>query len=250
MSLAEKIEALIAERGLAPGDRLPPERQLAVDFGASRSRLREAIQTLISRGVLKSRQGGGTFVATPEEPGALDRALLPLLPLLEGEAGYWRDVMEIRKSLDGDAAYYAAQRATEANRQQIRSALVAMAEAGDDPARQALADAGFHRVLAEASHNIVLRQIVAGLAGLLRQSIAESLLRLYRQPDLIAALERQHRSIAEAVLAGEAEAARRAAIDHLQFVEDSLKAIEDGLARQKRARAALTRSDFQETTPS
>lgn len=248
MSLTDRIERLMVERKLAAGDRLPPERALAAELGVSRSRLREAIQQLVSRGLVSSRRGGGTFVTVAAAAHSLEKAFKPLVPLVRAEAAYWRDVMEIRKSLDTDAAYHAALRATEADRQRLRAALKAMAEAGSDPASQARADAAFHMAIAEASQNVVLRQVVAGLSELLQQSIADSLLRLYRQPGIAGALERQHGLIAEAILNGRAAEARQAVADHLAFVEDSLRTIEDGLAREKRASAAMQNKQFQEDT--
>ncbi|MCM2439022.1 FCD domain-containing protein [Agrobacterium vitis] len=246
MSLTERIEAMIAERQLSPGDRLPPERSLAAEFDVSRSRLREAIQQLISRGIVVSRRGGGTFVASQDATKSLERALKPLLPMVQDETGYWRDVMEIRKSLDTDAAYYAALRANDLDRERMKMAFAAMSFVqGGDPQTQARADAAFHMAIAEASHNVVLRQIVAGLSELLQQSIAQSLMQFYRQPDLAPALERQHGLILGAILARKPDEARKAAADHLAFVEENLRVIEDNRARELRASEALQRPEFQ-----
>ncbi|MCM2449276.1 FCD domain-containing protein [Agrobacterium vitis] len=250
MSLTERIEAMIVERKLSPGDRLPPERSLAAELDVSRSRLREAIQQLISRGIVVSRRGGGTFVAFEDAAQslerALERALKPLLPMVQGEAGYWRDVMEIRKSLDTDAAYYAALRATDLDKERMKVAFAAMSAAeGGNPQSQARADAAFHLAIAEASHNVILRQIVAGLSELLQHSIAQSLMQFYRQPDLAPALERQHGMILNAILAGQPDEARKAAADHLAFVEENLRVIEDNRARELRASEALQRPEFQ-----
>ncbi|MGV1800619.1 FCD domain-containing protein [Agrobacterium vitis] len=246
MSLTGRIEAMIAERKLSPGDRLPPERSLAAELDVSRSRLREAIQQLISRGIVVSRRGGGTFVAIEDAAQSLERALKPLLPMVQGEAGYWRDVMEIRKSLDTDAAYYAALRATDLDKERMTVAFVAMSGAeGGNPQSQARADAAFHMAIAEASHNVVLRQIVAGLSELLQHSIAQSLMQFYRQPDLGPALERQHGLILDTILAGRPDEARKAAANHLAFVEENLRVIEDNRAREQRASEALQRPEFQ-----
>ncbi|NSZ18728.1 FCD domain-containing protein [Agrobacterium vitis] len=246
MSLIGRIEAMIAERKLSPGDRLPPERSLAAELDVSRSRLREAIQQLISRGIVVSRRGGGTFVAIENAAQSLERALKPLLPMVQGEAGYWRDVMEIRKSLDTDAAYYAALRATDLDKERMTVAFAAMSAAeGGNPQSQARADAAFHMAIAEASHNVVLRQIVAGLSELLQHSIAQSLMQFYRQPDLGPALERQHGLILDTILAGQPDEARKAAADHLAFVEENLRVIEDNRAREQRASEALQRPEFQ-----
>lgn len=63
--VAERVQALLEEREVAPGDRLPPERQLAVELGVSRSTLREGLRRLIDLGIVEARQGSGTYVAPP-----------------------------------------------------------------------------------------------------------------------------------------------------------------------------------------
>ena len=249
-ALTAKIEAMIAARGLKPGDRLPTERALAVELGVSRSRLREAMQPLISRGVIRNRQGGGTYVADAGRKAFLDAALQPLGGLARLDAGYWRDVMEIRNSLDADAGYFAALRASEGDRARLVSALEAVTERdGIDPARQADADAAFHMVIAEASQNAVLRQIVAGLFELMRISIAESLTQLFRLPKTAETLDAQHRRIVEAILAGEADKARAAVLEHLSFVEAGLKQLEEEAARARRADQARVRISKEEAKP-
>lgn len=247
-SLPETIEALIAARGLGPGQRLPAERALAGELGVSRSRLREAMQQLISRGVVVSRQGGGTFVAQNPVESPLAAALSPLEALAGGEAGYWRDVMEIRKALEPEAAFHAALRASGMDKARLEAALNAVSgldSAG--PQQQAEADAAFHLAIAEASHNAVLAQVMAGLLGLMRLSIAESLRQLFRLPRTAERLEEQHRAIFAAICAGEPEAARAAVAAHLTFVENGLRAIEDEEARARRATLAQRSMHEQET---
>ena len=249
--LSDEIEALIVRDGLEAGARLPSERKLAADFGVSRSRLREAIQQLASRGVLTARQGGGTFVAVPSAPSSLDRALSPLSQLARMEPGYWQDVMEIRKSLDGDTAYCAALRAGDEDRARLTEAFERICKAdGADALTQARADAAFHMAVAEASHNAVLRQVMAGLFDLLQHSISASLEKLYRLPRTAHALEDQHRLIFEAIVAGRADDARDAARRHLDFVEDSLRLIEDAAARERRSVRALSRAAIQKEATS
>ncbi|MGG7519452.1 FCD domain-containing protein [Allorhizobium undicola] len=239
MKLAAKIEAFVAEQGLVVGDRLPAERVLAKRLGVSRPRLREAIQQLVSRGIVVSRHGGGTFVADRTAP-LLEQALRPLEPLIRRDRGYWQDVMELRKALDPEAAFYAARRAGAEDRSRIAAALEDMqAAAGSSPDLQASADVAFHLVIAEASQNIVLRQVLAGLSALLRESISESLAELHAHPQQMAALQQQHHAIATAILAGNAEEARRAMTEHLAFVETSLRSIEQDASRIKRRKASI-----------
>ena len=184
-SVADRIEALIAARGLRPGDRLPSERQLAVELGVSRPTLREAIQQLASRSLLISRHGGGTFVTAPADPDPLRTALLPLAALVRSETSYWRDVMEIRKLIEGETAYFAALRADETDKTRLAEAYQAVLSApADAPDAQARLDAAFHMAICHAAHNAVLQQVMAGLFGLLEASISQSLRQLYHLPGI------------------------------------------------------------------
>ena len=99
-----------------PGERLPAERQLAERLGVSRPSLREAIQKLASKGLLHSRQGGGTYVAAAPQDNVTD----PLMEMLLQHPDARYDVLEVRHALEGQAAYYAALRATDDDRQRIR----------------------------------------------------------------------------------------------------------------------------------
>lgn len=247
--LTDAIEALIKARRLEPGARLPAERVLAVELNVSRPTLREAIRHLASRGRLVTRRGGGSFVAQPDEP--LVQALAPLASMAEAEPGYWRDVMEIRKSLDADMAYHAALRAGPEDLTRLEAALNRVTGAADaDATTQARADAAFHMAIAEASHNAVLRQVMAGLFDLLRQSISQSLEKLYLLPLTVQALDDQHRAIVAAIAARRAEDARTAARQHLDFVEQSLRQIEEDTARRHRSSRALSQTrPMKDATP-
>ena len=71
-AVATTLEQRILEGSLKPGDRLPAERELAAELGVSRPSLREAIQKLASKGLLRSQQGGGTYVTGALQAGFLD----------------------------------------------------------------------------------------------------------------------------------------------------------------------------------
>ena len=237
--LIDRLANFIAARALAPGQKLPSERTLAAEFGVSRSSLREAIRVLSSRGVLVARHGGGTFVAGEEQAELTDpiaEALLPLAPLARSDAGYWKDVAEIRSSLEGDAAYFAALRASAQDKQRLKQAYMEVSMAPlDDLAAQARTDATFHLAIAQASRNVVLRQVMCGLLRLLEISITDTLRQLYCVPDIVATLDRQHRLILDAILDGRAEDARSHANAHLEFVQRRLLDLEEAPARARRA---------------
>jgi DNA-binding FadR family transcriptional regulator len=237
--IAEQLETMIATQGLKAGDRLPAERQLAEQLEVSRPSLREALQKLISKGLLVSRAGGGTYIQDVSSAGQTD----PLVTLFRENPEYRFDVLEIRHAIEGNAAWYAALRATDEDKVQIRERFDAMiAQHGsDDPMDEARADAAFHLSIVEASHNLVSLHIMRGLFDLLQNSISHNLDKLYTQPRVFEPLSAQHRELMEAVLAGDPERARQAAETHLVFVEDSLKSIDADEARKTRALRHLSR---------
>lgn len=237
--IAEQLETMIATQGLKAGDRLPAERQLAEQLEVSRPSLREAIQKLISKGLLVSRAGGGTYIQDVATAGQTD----PLVTLFRENPEYRFDVLEIRHVIEGNAAWYAALRATDEDKQQIRERFEAMiAQHGSpDPMDEARADAAFHLSIVEASHNLVSLHIMRNLFELLQNSISHNLDKLYTQARVFDPLSQQHRELMEAVLASDPERARQAAEQHLAFVEDSLKSIDADEARKVRSLRHLSR---------
>src|ERR1700709_1183843 len=108
MQVVDPVRALIASGEVRPGDRLPPERELARKLKISRSSLRAGIGFLAAMGVLKSRHGAGTFVATG--PPALDSSSLTVLGALHGFLPW--QMFEPRLVLEANVAALAAERAT------------------------------------------------------------------------------------------------------------------------------------------
>lgn len=236
--IAEQLETMIIEQGLKPEDRLPAERQLAEHLAVSRPSLREAIQKLISKGILASRRGGGTYVQAVPKAGFVD----PLVALFRENAEYRFDVLEIRHALEGNAAWYAALRATDEDKAHIKYCFEHMIKqhGNEDPMEEARADAAFHLSIVEASHNLVSLHVMRGLFDLLQNSISHNLDKLYTIPRVFEPLKDQHYALMQAVIQGQPEKARQAAEAHLAFVEDSLKSIDADEARKARALRHLT----------
>lgn len=240
--IVEQIETMVLEGTLTAGERLPAERVLAERFGVSRPSLREAIQKLVARGLLVSRQGGGNYVSQTLGSTFSD----PLLHLLENNPSAQRDLLEFRHTLEGSCAFYAAQRATSIDRVRLTAAFDALQEcysrAGKATrAEEGAADANFHLAIAEASHNAVLLHTIRGLFDLLRRNVVTNIGGMYAQRDetrdmLIA----QHRALYEAIMQGHAEQARTLSNQHIDYVQEVLSDVQQQAQRVARAQRRST----------
>lgn len=218
--IMSQLESMILEGTFNPGDKLPPERTLAKQFEVSRPSLREGIQKLEAKGILESRHGGGTYVSKDLGKSFTD----PLLDMLNSHDEFNYDLLEFRHALEGLSAYYAALRSTPTDREIIQRRYDELIILHDQrrSASEAHADAAFHLAIAEAAHNVVLLHIMRGLINLLEKSIVASFETLYTKEKARDAIPEQHKAMLDAILAGDAEGARRAAHQHLAYVEETL----------------------------
>jgi GntR family transcriptional regulator, transcriptional repressor for pyruvate dehydrogenase complex len=145
----DHLQALILQGGLKAGDRLPSQRDLALQLGVSRPSLREAISVLEAMGLLSVRVGSGVYVAPPSARAPLWRFADRCSP---------RDVYEARLGIEGYAARLAAQRVSAADARHLDAATTAMRDAleADDIAAMAMADADFHDLVFTLAANPVL----------------------------------------------------------------------------------------------
>lgn len=235
--IVARLEAMILEGTLKAGERLPAERVLAEQFGVSRPSLREAIQKLATKGLLSSRQGGGTYVC--ENLGSTFSD--PLMHLLESNADAQRDLLEFRHTLEGSCAYYAALRATDVDRQRLGEAFERLQDcygrAGEvTRAEEGAADASFHLAIAEASHNAVLLHTIRGLFDLLKRNVVTNIGGMYAlRGETRGMLNAQHRALFEAIMEGRAEDARALSNQHIDYVQEVLADVVQQEAREQRA---------------
>ena len=246
--VACQLLELVQERQLQPGARLPTERALAEQMGVSRTALREAIQRLSSRGVLESRVGAGTFVCA-HAPLWHEQAVAPLASLLRDDPQYRYDVLEARQALELSTAWYAAQRATDQDRDRIRRCFDDMLrhQQAQDAVNAARADAQFHLAIAEASHNAVLVQMMGSLFELVLGTVAQNrrLMFVHSEPGTLDRLTQQHHALMQAIIDGEPEQARAAISDHLSYVHQRLtQADADAARRQRLQRFSATAESF------
>lgn len=218
-TIVHALEQMIMEGALAPGDKLPPERELAQRFNVSRPSLREAIHILEVRGLLVRRQGGGTFVAEQ----AWQSLGQPLFDLLVREPESLYDLLEFRYALEGICAFYAALRGTDADFAILQTSLTSVDELTEAPLNQlAQAVVAFNLKLAEAAHNTVVLQMMHSLRPLLERSVADNFRVIGERHDIVMMLATHRHELVNAVLSREPTRARQACHDHLAYIEEVL----------------------------
>src|SRR5690554_1584631 len=215
-----QIELLILRGLLRPGERLPSERELAERMGVSRPSLREAIAGLQERGLLVTRAGAGVFVADMLGS-AFSEALIRLFSSHE-EAVF--DYVSFRRDLEGMAAERAARFGSDTDLKVIDTVFRKMeaAHSKRNPSDEAELDAEFHLAIIEASHNIVMLHMMRAMFDLLRAGVFYNRQQMFRQRMTREQLLAQHRAINEAVQIRDPQAARKAAEDHMSYVENQL----------------------------
>lgn len=237
-SVAIELERRMLEGSLRPGQRLPPERELAAQLGVSRPSLREGLRKLASKGLVQSRQGGGTFMTDRLQAAFVD----PWKDLLGQHPGLQHDLLELRHMLEAQAAELAAQRANELDLERVARAheRLQQAFAGEDIEACAQADVQYHQAIAEASHNALLAHLSASLHRLIHDLVLQNLRFLRTRPQEWAQLGRQHREIWSALRARRGVAVAQAARRHIVFVRDAMEQRE---REQVRLESTRRRSD-------
>lgn len=225
-AVSERLERMILEGVLRPGDKLASERDLSLKLGVSRPTLREAMAQLARRGLLELRRDGARVAHY------LAPLSAPLAELFADNPRVSADYFEFRRTLEAQAARLAAARATDVDRSAIRAIVKRMKDAhrSVDPKAEAATDVELHLAIYEAAHNVVVLHVMRVLFELLRSDVFYNRDQLYRRGDARERLLEQHLAIAEAVLGGDVAAAGRAAEAHIGYVCETVEALRlDGL---------------------
>ena len=215
--IVAQIERAIFEGRLQQGDKLPAERQLVREFGASRVAVREALRALEHRGLVEVRQGsaGGYFIREMDS-GPVVRDFQTLFRL--GHVSL-AQLVEARALIEPESARLAALRANEADVKAVQAALDARAESGAPGRRRRSLDAEFHRLVAAAARNPVNGVVTHALTAL-QSNVVGPRADLTAEDD--AAVVSAHRRIYEAIAGREPEAARAAMHAHIIDIEQRL----------------------------
>lgn len=241
-AIEQRLESLIIEGSLRPGEKLLPERELARQFGVSRPSLREAIQRLTTKGLLLCRQGGGTFVQTSLWQSMSD----PLIGLLACHPESHYDLLETRHALEGVAAYYAALRGTEEDFQHIHACHehILQAQSMADLDAEASAVMQYQFAVTEAAHNVVLLHLLRAMQSMLEDNIRQNFDLLYSRHEMLAKVSAHRASIFEAIVIREPEKALEASHRHLAFIEEMLLERSREQSRKARSLRRLQQRDM------
>ncbi len=213
--MAEHLREQVLAGALVAGTRLPNEAVLARDFGVSRTTVREALRSLAAQKLIRTAKGagGGSFVTLPSVDGVSDFLHSSLSLMADAEDVTLDELLEARELLEVPAARLAAVRRSEAELERLRASIP------DQPLRlgaqgQFVYNQDFHLVVIEGCRNALLAIAAQPIFTVLQRNLARSRLgtKFHR------AINEQHRSIAAAIEAGDADTAGGEMYEHLEFL--------------------------------
>ena len=213
--VAKELRTRVVAGVLPPGSRLPNEAVLAREFGVSRATLREALRSLAAQDLIRTAKGagGGSFVTLPSVEHVSSFVHSSITLMADANDVSLEDLLEARELLEVPAARLAAMRRRDDELERLRETIP------DEPLRlgpdrQFVYNQDFHAVVIECCGNALLTIAAQPIFGVLQRNLARTKLgaRFHR------AINDQHRSIAAAIAAGDAEAAGGEMQAHLAYM--------------------------------
>jgi len=229
--IVEQIENSIREGRLSPGDQLPAERELAQQFGVSRTAVREAVKTLCEKGLVEAHSGRGTFVTSGRSQ-SMRHSLENLVN--SGNPQNATHVSELRQILEPEFTALAAERIEEHHLAMMREAVDVMDRSMRNPEAYIEADLDFHLALAEAAGNPLILSLLDSIVGVLR----EQRLGIFRVPGGPTRGQIHHKLILKAIERRNPAQARKAMIAHMQQIRKDTAAIKTPNGKTRKTRAS------------
>ncbi|WP_420992329.1 FadR/GntR family transcriptional regulator [Cupriavidus sp. 30B13] len=247
MTLADRITELLASqirKGTYPVNaRLPTEKFMTEEYGVSRTVVREAISRLKSEGLVETRQGSGTVVLDPKTSEAFRLGRNDENPAL----GVVR-ILELRRGIEAEMAALAAERRSEAEMTQIRRALKAIDRAVADGGDGVEEDLAFHMAVSRATGNPHYTELLGLLTRALQDAIRLTRGNEAQRTDFAAQVRAEHEAMCAAIQARDADAARRAAFQHMKNTADRIAHADQSYwtGNSREAAQRLARADLGE----
>lgn len=221
-----QLSEMVRKGQIQPGDRLPPERELAQAFGVGRPTLRQALTVLAQAGVVEVVPGSGVYLRKPvsDSSGENSQAMAMLLMT---EQHNLRDILELRIAIEGEAAHLAASRRTPEQAERLQAVLGSLGGAYAARGTAVDEDYQFHLTVAEATNNPVILKVMASLADLFLQQLKATTYFLYHEPKRVERLNREHGEIVQAIIDQRADDARVAMVNHLRRVAERMRRMDE-----------------------
>jgi GntR family transcriptional repressor for pyruvate dehydrogenase complex len=229
MQIARQIRNLIRDGTLKIGDKLPPERDLVQQFGASRASIREALSAMEMLGLIECRGGQGNFIKADGSDGTIDGELLRTL--LQDHDPF--EIFETRLELEPNLTALAAERATSDEREKLKGQVERLrvlggrilAEADKAPAIEEYMeeDRKYHLEIGRCSHNSVLFTVFSGVNLMMKETHWKAM-KSKGLADVrnVRAYAVEHEAILAAILAKDPKAAQREARKHIVMLKKTL----------------------------
>jgi GntR family transcriptional regulator, transcriptional repressor for pyruvate dehydrogenase complex len=229
--IVQQIEQSVRDGNLKPGDQLPAERDLAQQFGVSRTAVREAVKTLAEKGLVEAYSGRGTFVTSNRQRG-MRQSLDQMVDSGNPQSSAY--LVEVREIIEPEFSALAAIRIDEQHLALMREAIAVMDRSLHDPDAFIEADLDFHLSLAEAVANPIILALLDSIVAVLREQ-RSSIFGVEGGPERG---QFHHKRILDAIERRDPELAREAMRNHLRQVrEDSTAARLHPKTARKRARS-------------
>ncbi|MBX6394334.1 MAG: FadR family transcriptional regulator [Alicyclobacillaceae bacterium] len=227
-AVIEQLKELIREGVYPPGSKLPPEKELAQQFGVSRASVREALTVLASAGIIEIRQGEGSFVLEVD----VSRYIPPVAVSMISFPEQILHLLETRMILEASAAELAARRAGEKDLTDIETALQGYLDELQAGRVGDAHDLQFHQAIARATRNPVLVELMARVSDLIREGMRYTLGQNVGNEQRMREVYEEHSRIYRAIRTRDPEEAREAMVFHLDKVRQKVQRM---MADSKRA---------------
>lgn len=213
-------EAIVSGRH-APGSTIPPEPQLGEQLGVSRTVVREAIKSLVAKGLVVTGPKVGTRVLPADQWNWFDQSVVRWHTRVGLSHEFLRDLQELRRVVEPAAVRLAAERATADDLAEIETAYAGMKHAIEHGGDYVTHDLRFHQGLLRACHNRMLVQMSKALGALLRTSFELSTAKPHGPAQSLPL----HRAVLDAVIARDADRAERAALVLIDGAYEDIQAV-------------------------
>lgn len=210
-SVVEQIEKMIESGTFQSGEKLPSVREMCEMFGVGRSAIRDAIITLKGKGTVDVRQGEGTYICR------FDSAKLFPNHLISPDSSDVRELFQVRKILEPGIAEMAARYRTEQQVYEMENIF------SSDSALSWEEDYNFHMIIANASKNQIIFQLMQFISTTTKKHMNDFHLTIQKNEHIIEKISKQHLEILSAIKNANPEQAKIKMTEHLEYVEGILQ---------------------------